>query len=364
MRISNIIKAFSAILLALVFNNTEIAPAEARYCKGKNALGVSRTVTLNTSGGARYGSSHGRHRDFLRHKEVVLTFDDGPIPQKTLKVLKELERHCTKATFFMVGRMAASNPGLVRRVLSKGHTVGAHGHKHRNLGHSNARTALNDVTKGIAAVQKASGKRMTKFFRFPYLSESSAVNAHLNNRGYGVFAIDVDSKDYRISNPNSMVNRVMSELRRKGKGIVLLHDIQRSTANGIGRLLDRLNAEGYKIVHIKGRGERRTIDPVVVASTKDKTKKKNPTRRSVVGVAHGNSDEIITTFKRRPKLKSRLAKKREDANTQKDVKVTYVKKRKKAKETLESKKLRVIKNDIETRNASFAPSFELRLVIQ
>lgn len=249
----------------------------AQACRGGQGIGVHRTVNLNTSGGKRYGKSHGGAQDFLKHKEVVLTFDDGPVPNITPKVLHELDKHCAKATFFMVATMAKNNPSLARKVANKGHTVGIHSYSHKNLGQVSGPNAVKDVNRSITAIEKAVGRDVAPFFRFPYLSENRSVNQHLKGMGYGVFAIDVDSLDYKMKNPNSMVNRVMSELNRKGKGIILMHDIQKVTANGLGHLLDRLNKEGYKLVHIRGRGGKDPQDPILVSSVSEKKDKPKPT---------------------------------------------------------------------------------------
>ncbi|MGI9351313.1 MAG: polysaccharide deacetylase family protein [Rhizobiaceae bacterium] len=294
MRISNLVKALTVLTIVTITNNVDLPPAEAAFCKGGQGIGVSRTITLKTSGGARYGSSHGGHRNFLRDKEVVLTFDDGPIPSTTSKVLHELDRHCAKATFFMVGQMAKNNPKLVRRVLKKGHTVGIHSYSHRDLGKTNAKTAILEVDRSIKAIHAAAGKNVSAFFRFPYLSENQSVNGFLRKNSYGVFAVDVDSKDYRFSNSHSMVNRVMSELKRKGKGIILLHDIKKVTANGIGELLDRLHEGGYKIVHIKGRGGKTVTDPLVMASNEESVRK--TFKKPSIGVSFDRTGAMTSTF--------------------------------------------------------------------
>ena len=268
-----------AILLAIStagsFGLTE--SSHAKSCKGQDRLGVHRTVNLNTSGGKRYGSSHGRDVRFLKKKEVVLTFDDGPVPTTTNKILHELEQHCAKATFFMVGSMVRANPSTAKRVAAKGHTIGVHSDTHQNLGLVGGGVAVPDVDRSIKTIKSTISRNYAPFFRFPYLSENQAVNRHLAGKGYGVFAIDVDSKDYKFSSTNSLVNRVMSELKRQGdRGIILLHDIKKVTANGIGPLLDRLHQDGYKLVHIKGRGKGIDRESFVVASAtwqiKDKTK--------------------------------------------------------------------------------------------
>ena len=269
---------FTAIKFCSLLAVSSLGVTSALPIQEANAAckGVHRTVTLNTAGGKRYGKSHGGAQDFLKHKEVVLTFDDGPVPNITPKVLHELDKHCAKATFFMVATMAKNNPALARKVANKGHTVGIHSYSHKNLGQVSGANAIKDVNRSITAIEKAVGRDVAPFFRFPYLSENRSVNQHLKGLGYGVFAIDVDSLDYKFSNPSSMVNRVMSELNRKGKGIILMHDIQKVTARGLGQLLDRLNNEGYKIVHIRGRGGKDPKAPVLVSSNVTKKSKPKP----------------------------------------------------------------------------------------
>lgn len=272
------LKVCSIIALTSVgsVSSYSVQETHAASCRGGQGIGVHRTVRLNTNGGKRYGTSHGGAQNFLKHKEVVLTFDDGPISSVTNKILHELDRHCAKATFFMVATMAKNNPALAKKVANKGHTIGIHSYSHKNLGKLNGKSAISDVNRSINAIERAVGRDVAPFFRFPYLSENRSVNQHLNRLGYGVFAIDVDSLDYRFSNSTSMVNRVMSELNRKGKGIILLHDIQRVTGSGIGQLLDRLNKGGYKIVHIKGSGGKDPVAPVLVSSAESKAKKAKP----------------------------------------------------------------------------------------
>jgi peptidoglycan/xylan/chitin deacetylase (PgdA/CDA1 family) len=278
---SSILKTLNAcaVFIATAFGAstlTQVNEAQASGCRGGSGIGTHRTVTLNTSGGKRYGRSHGGAQEFLKHKEVVLTFDDGPVPGVTPKVLHTLSKHCAKATFFMVGTMAINNPSLARKVANNGHTIGIHSYSHKNLGRVKGANAIADVNRSIKAIEKSVGRDVAPFFRFPYLSENKSVNQHLKRLGYGVFAIDVDSLDYKFSKPNSMVNRIMSELKRKGKGIILMHDIQRVTANGLDQLLSRLNREGYKIVHIRGRGGKDPVAPVLVSSAEPEPKVEKP----------------------------------------------------------------------------------------
>ncbi|MEM7068185.1 MAG: polysaccharide deacetylase family protein [Pseudomonadota bacterium] len=350
MRISWAINAIAALAIATVGNFTTINSAEAAYCKGGDKIGVSRTVTLSTKGGKRFGSSHGGHKSFLKDKEVVLTFDDGPIPATTNKILHELDRHCAKATFFMVGQMAKNNPKMVRKVLNKGHTVGVHTYSHRNLGQTNNKIAIQEVDRSIRAVKKAAGRDVAAFFRFPYLSENRAVNSYLKKRDYGVFAIDVDSLDYKFSNSGSMVNRVMSELKRKGRGIILLHDIKKVTARGIDELLTRLNDNGYKIVHIKGRKGKSAPEPFVVAE-KEIEPIKRWALKPAIGVSFASSGELTSTFKR-PKMSRKRSEK-------KSIKLASLSHSKKKKKTI-----RAFANKVNLKKRSFRKAMKLRLTIQ
>ena len=100
------------------------APA-APKCENPNALGIARTVEIDTTGGPGFGFEHFKQHDFLRDKEVVLTFDDGPWPT-TPAVLKALSDQCVKATFFIIGKHATYYPEILKHVAADGHTVGTH----------------------------------------------------------------------------------------------------------------------------------------------------------------------------------------------------------------------------------------------
>jgi len=112
------------------------APAPARaavpQCTNPNALGVSRTVEIDTTGGPGFGFEHFKQHDFLRNNEVVLTFDDGPWPS-TPAVLKALADECVRAIFFPIGKHATYYPEIVRQVAAAGHTIGSHTWSHQDL---------------------------------------------------------------------------------------------------------------------------------------------------------------------------------------------------------------------------------------
>ncbi len=242
---------------------TQAAHAQSgggQSCAGNPAaLGVSRVVEIDTQGGPKFGQQQYKDVSFLRDGEVVLTFDDGPLRHNTRMVLDALAAHCTRATFFVVGRMAVSDPETVREMLRRGHTVGTHTWSHRNLRTLSSEAAQKEIELGFSAVRMAAGMPIAPFFRFPYLSDSARTQHHLRSRDMGIFSIDVDALDYRTQSAQVVIDRVMRGLESRKKGIVLFHDIQPSTARGLKSLLDRLAQRQFRIVHLVPKGKATTI---------------------------------------------------------------------------------------------------------
>jgi len=231
-------------------------------CPNPNALGVSRTVEIDTTGGPGFGFEHYKAYDFLRLKEVVLTFDDGPQVGHTHAVLEALAAQCTKATFFAIGKMAAGLPEILRDVAKAGHTIGTHTWSHVDLSKMKDDAGWKaEIEKGASAVKRAVGGPVAPFFRYPFLRDSKETLAHLAGRGMAVFSTDIDSFDFKFSsrNPEGLVKSVMDRLERKGKGIILMHDIQPGTAKAVPQLLAELKTRGYKVVHMRPKAELKTL---------------------------------------------------------------------------------------------------------
>lgn len=224
-----------------------------------SVLGVSRIVEIDTTGGPHFGGTQGQRVDFLADREIVLTFDDGPLRAYTRKVLAALADHCTLGTFFMVGRMAAADPAMVTEVAARGHTIASHTWSHKNLATSGVSKSMQDFELGISAITLANGRPIAPFFRFPYLSDSKAINERSKDRDIASFWIDIDSKDYLSTSASAVHHRVMSQLDARGKGIVLFHDIQPSTVGAIQGLLNEMHAKGYKVVHIVPKSGAETV---------------------------------------------------------------------------------------------------------
>lgn len=190
----------------------------------------------------------------LYRNEVVLTFDDGPIPHNTPAILDALARHDVKATFLMVGSMARNHPDLVRQVAARGHAIGTHTQSHSNLGAIGFDRAVAEITQGrhsVAAALIPMGVEPAPFFRFPYLSDTPALRRHLAGSGVVVIDVDIDSKDYFVSTPDQVRRRTIAQLERRGSGIILLHDLHRRTVAMLPDLLDDLHRRGYKVVDLQ-----------------------------------------------------------------------------------------------------------------
>jgi len=231
-------------------------------CANPDALGIGRVVEIDTTGGPGFGAGHLKPVDFLTDKEVVLTFDDGPWPHNTPAVLKALGDECTKGLFFSIGKHATYHPALLRQVLAEGHTVGSHTWSHVNLKGKKVteQRAKDEVEKGFSAVKFALGTDPAPFFRFPQLQYSRPVVDYFGNRNVAMFAADIDSSDYKkTSTPDKIITTVMTELDKRGKGIILLHDFQKNTAEALPTLLRRLKEGGYKVVQVKAKAPFQTL---------------------------------------------------------------------------------------------------------
>ena len=251
----------SALVIALAISISaattawaQNAPAAAAKCDNPNALGVARVVEIDTTGGPGFGFEHFKAYDFLKDKEVVLTFDDGPWPGHTPAVLKALADQCTKAVFFPIGKHAGWHPEIMKQVAAAGHTVGSHTWSHKDLSKVNEQEGKDEIEKGFAAVSIALGnKPVGPFFRFPALRHPPELVKYLGDRNVGIFSTDMDSFDFKMRKPEQVVQSVMKKLEKHGKGIILMHDFQQATAKAAPDILQKLKDGGYKVVQVVGK---------------------------------------------------------------------------------------------------------------
>jgi peptidoglycan/xylan/chitin deacetylase (PgdA/CDA1 family) len=247
------------------------APLPAKStCANPDALGVSRTVVIDTTGGPGFGFLQYKQFDFLADKEVVLTFDDGPWPT-TPSVLKALADECTKAVFFPIGLHTTYHPDILKQVYAAGHTIGAHtwSHAHLNSKKMTDQQAKDEIEKGFSAVKQALGANPAPFFRFPALVHTPATTDYLGARNIAMFSCDVDSNDFKSSSSEQVISNVMTKLDKQGKGVILMHDLQKHTAAALPTLLRRLKAGGYKVVQMKAKAQLETLPEYDAMLVKD-----------------------------------------------------------------------------------------------
>jgi peptidoglycan/xylan/chitin deacetylase (PgdA/CDA1 family) len=238
------------------------APAAAKStCANPDALGVGRVVEIDTTGGPGFGFEHFKQLDFLRDKEVVLTFDDGPWQSTTPTVLKTLADECTKGVFFPIGKHATYYPDVLKAVAAAGHTIGAHTWSHAALTNKKLteQQRKDEIEKGFSAVKWALGASPSPFFRFPALQHPPEMVTYLGTRNIAIFSCDIDSFDFKTRKADQVISNVMTKLNKLGKGIILMHDFQKHTAEALPTLLRQLKAGGYKVVQMKAKAPVQTI---------------------------------------------------------------------------------------------------------
>ncbi len=246
---------YSAALLSSVLTAAAIAaPASAVDCPGNpGALGTSRTLVVDPTEHPRIGTMQYEETLPLQDHEVVLTFDDGPLPPHSTKVLDILGSQCVKATFFIIGRMARSFPEGVRRVRDAGHSVGTHTQNHPlSMNRMPVERARQEIDEGIAATKAAlgDGGGLAPFFRIPGLLRANAVEEYVASQGIQIWSADFPADDWHHISSARVYEIAMRRLEAKGKGILLLHDIQGRTATALPRILETLKVRGYRIVHV------------------------------------------------------------------------------------------------------------------
>jgi peptidoglycan/xylan/chitin deacetylase (PgdA/CDA1 family) len=231
--------------------------ALAESCPGNpQALGTERVMEVTAKVTPRVGRKHFPSTLPLNARELVLTFDDGPWPGTTSKVLDALKAECVHATFFLLGRNAAVHPQLALRALAEGHTLGHHSYSHPLLSRMALPRAEAEIDRGIAADEIAiygSSSRSspaTPFFRFPGFASNQALLDHLAARGIVVFGADVWASDWLSMSPAQELRLVLSRIEQAGRGIVLFHDTKAQTARMLPAFLRELKRRGFRVVHV------------------------------------------------------------------------------------------------------------------
>src|ERR1700682_5507278 len=242
--------ALSLSLLACTAART----ASAADCPGHpDALGTSRTLVVDPREHPRIGTMQYAETLPLEDHEVVLTFDDGPLPRNSNQILEILASQCVKATFFTIGRMAQAYPEGVRKLRDAGHSIGTHTQNHPlSMDRMSVERAKQEIDDGIASVKTALGDdaALAPFFRSPGLLRADGVEDYLASQGLQICSADFLADDWRHVSSSRVYELAIQRLEDKGRGILLLHDIQARTVAALPRILHELKARGYRIVHV------------------------------------------------------------------------------------------------------------------
>lgn len=240
---------------ALVAEMISSPQARAAPCPNKDALGTSRVLAVDAASTPRVGLKSFPQTLPLEDHEVVLTFDDGPWPPTTPKVLAALAHECVHATFFLIGKPASEHPELVRRIAAEGHTVGHHTWTHPSLAQIKPEDAVDQINQGISAVEMAlhgvaTTTPSTPFFRFPGFESTQATLDLLQSRGIVVFGTDLWASDWNPMTPQQELKLLTDRLKAAGRGIILLHDPKGHTAAMLPAFLRYLKENHYQVVHL------------------------------------------------------------------------------------------------------------------
>ena len=254
--------------------------AHAADCPRAGTLGTARILAVDAAKFRRVGLKSFAQTLPLDDREIVLTFDDGPWPATTPKVLAALASECVHATFFLIGKPASEHPELVRRIAAEGHSIGHHTWLHRSLRRVKPAEARDEIDRGISAVETAlhgiaTTTPSTPFFRFPGFESTPATLDLLQSRGIVVFGADLWASDWNPMTPAQQLKLLTDRLRRARKGIILLHDPKAQTAAMLPGFLGYLKDNHYRVVHLVPAVPDKQPEPVPFPANLSPAEKRN-----------------------------------------------------------------------------------------
>nr|WP_174783583.1 polysaccharide deacetylase family protein [Dolichospermum sp. UHCC 0259] len=205
-------------------------------------------------------------------KVIALTFDDGPWPSSTAKVLDILKKNNIKGTFFVVGQNVKNYPDLTKRVVTDGHIIANHTWHHW-YHHMNAQAAAYEVANTTDIIYQTTGVK-TSLFRPPGGIMSNGVAAYAKSNKYAVIMWSSDSMDYARPSVPKLINNIFREA--KPGGIVLMHDgggDRSHTVKALPEIISRFRKQGYEFVTVPELLEMQNQYPQLVAQNKTKSQK-------------------------------------------------------------------------------------------
>lgn len=188
-----------------------------------------------------------------RYRNVSLTFDDGPDPVFTPRILDVLSQHGVRATFFLIGTRVKAHPQVVRRIVREGHDLGNHSWDHAYLPKLKPPALTHNLKQADAQIRQAAGQRIT-LFRPPYGSVTADVGTITREMGYRTVLWNVDSLDWKKISHDEVAQNVLPNVRNGS--IVLFHSAGgkgedlTNTVRALPLIIRTLRGQGYKFVTV------------------------------------------------------------------------------------------------------------------
>lgn len=179
---------------------------------------------------------------------VAITFDDGPHPQNTPRLLDILRKRNVKATFYVIGKNVDMYPEITRRIVAEGHEIGNHTYTHPNLTKLSQQAVRNELNKTTAAIARVTGVR-PRTMRPPYGALYQSQRSWIHQEyGYPTVLWSVDPRDWQRPGPSVVTSRIVQGTQ--SGSIILAHDLHAPTVSAMPATLDHLLHKGYKFVTV------------------------------------------------------------------------------------------------------------------
>ncbi len=219
---------------------------------------------------------------------IAMTFDDGPSSANTRRLLEILKQRNIKATFFLIGQNAASNPDLVRRILADGHEIGNHSWTHPQLSKLSDDRVTTEINKTQDAIKDASGFTPT-LLRPPYGAITARQREWIESQfGLSIILWSVDPFDWKRPGASVITQRILSQVRPGA--IILSHDIHKQTVDAMPATLDSLIAKGYKFVTVTQLIAMNKPKPSPVPAVNSSNEQPRTVKSSKTAPVKGNSE--------------------------------------------------------------------------
>jgi peptidoglycan/xylan/chitin deacetylase (PgdA/CDA1 family) len=182
-------------------------------------------------------------------KNIALSFDDGPHPEYTPRVLALLKEHEIKACFFLIGKNIEGNESIVKQIIEDGHSIGSHSYSHVNhFGFFSTKKLLGDLQKNEQILENISGKKV-KLFRPPFGVTNPNIASAARFLDYTVIGWSIRSFDTRVTDPIKTIKRISKRLKA-GK-LILLHDNHERIIPILEGVIKEADSKGYSIVSVE-----------------------------------------------------------------------------------------------------------------